>query len=157
MISNGRQPDFTKRAIISRARKWCTLAIYAVRSKSRTFSSLPIAMILSRAGKSAQEVQNGMKEFAGIVEQNFNYAFSEMSSAQCLILFRFEKQHVLDLVPILSWPENKNRTTRNVHSVSPILATCVIPCRMKNTSPKRTEQALFGKHRSQLSKIFWEA
>ena len=90
MISNGHQADFAKRAIISRTRKWCTLEIHAVSSKSRTFSSLPIAMILSRAAKSAQEVQNGMKESAGIAEHNFNSAFSQISSAQCLILFRFK-------------------------------------------------------------------
>ena len=98
-----------------------------------------------------------MKESAGVAEHKFSSAFSEMSSAQCLILFRFEKQHVLDLVHILSWPENKTRTTRDGYSVPPILATCVILWRMSNTSPWRAGKALFGKHRSQLSEIFWEA
>eukprot|EP00171_Calliarthron_tuberculosum_P002573 IDg2573t1 len=161
-MARSRQRDHTARFTLLRARRWRLLLALSCRRRSQgqqgLLSSTPA--LVGVAGRMLEEERELGLQLARrnrISVSNFSFNFNALSDGDALREFRFRKQHVLDMVCVLDWPEGRTHTRRNRFSVTPLLSTCVILRRMATPARWKDLEYLFGKHASQLSEVFWEA
>lgn len=160
-MDRGRQKDCAQGKTVLARRRWqsvlCTVAKHRGNHRGSAFSSSNLLFYVAGRFQSLdQDLQNQLARRNRISATSFLFNFNAYSDADCLFYFRFRNTDICRLVVALAWPEGQTKTDRNRYAVSPIIATCIMLRRLASPARWRDLEAMFGKHASQLSEIFWE-
>lgn len=114
--------------------------------------SLPLLLSLARGASNTSAIRSNEATSTPITEVLLEEIFKNMSNAESVPLFRFEKQHIYDMVNVLPWSRIKVRTARHGYAVTPILTTCFVLWHMGNTTEWCTGQHIV---RKTLASVKW--
>lgn len=162
-MGRGRLRDNNRQKTISRLRRYSSIALPILRSRSIDPSCAVggNAMLLSWAAA----VQNHQQEKnryelrrRSITLHSFvEHRLPLLTDHVCLTLFRFRRIDLQRMTRALAWPPTSSHTSRNRYGVCPILSACVVLRRMASPARWHDLETLFHLHTSHLSEIFWES
>ena len=118
-------------------------------------SSNSIVRVESNALREGKEVELLLYRRRYISSSAFDFNFNGLTDGDVLLHFRFRQQDIIRMIYAVAWPPNKRAPTRNRFSFTPLLATCVILCRLASPGRWKDLEILCGKHGLQIAERHW--
>eukprot|EP00171_Calliarthron_tuberculosum_P001768 IDg1768t1 len=159
-MSRGRQRDYAQKKSARLVRMWRLTTFFLISRRALCPSTANSAVLLQAFEKYIRvrkDYESQLLYSRRISASQFTFNFNGLSNFDCLFLFRFEKDHIKNLLTLNGWPSSKTRTMRNRYACDAMLSTCVMLRRLASPCRWKELEILFGKHASQLSEIFWES